>query len=187
MNVISSRAAYSLFPQATFVQHKSLNIDTSGEGRELARLKYASRGWNMISHVSPDDALNRRSDFRIGFRWIGDKRTWTIPLPFESGKEVRVKGDLLTLNSFGLEYERGPHDEYWSDGIITGPKLVYELCESEQWRDIYAFSDRRECQSDWSKVQRQELRFVSSFFQIIHKLHRLFGPWLQRCPCHCRS
>jgi len=160
MNIISSRAAYSLFPHATFVQHTSLNIDSPGQDRDLARLKYANRGWKMISEIAPQDTLNLRSDFRIGFRWIGDKRTWTIPLPLESGKEVPTNEDLVMLNSFGLEYKHRIIDDHWAERLITYPKVVYELCESKQWRNTYTFSDRSDCQADWMKVLKRSPRSV---------------------------
>jgi len=155
MNVISSKAAYSLFPKATFVEHKSLNIITSGAGQDKARQKYASRGWDMLDTVGPSTGLDRRSDFKTGFRWIGDKQTWTILLPpissFNAKDQVVPLADFLPVRSFGLDYEKGLNER----NMLKGAQLRYQLVDHVDWRNVYALADIPQCHAAWNSVKER--------------------------------
>jgi len=152
INVISHYAAYSLFPYATFVEATSLNITTAGSGQDAAREKYEKRGWRMKSSAAKFELLASLSDFRVGFRWVGDNRTWTIPLdpPLHSGA-LTCSPDLLPLHSFGLEYDSN-----------YDPKLKYQFIRNHAWKNVYAVADSAQAEDAWETVKA---RFVLTSYE----------------------
>lgn len=82
MNFITHSHAFSLYPRATFVEHRSLVCPTIGSDATAAKAKYQERGWNMVN-LTAEEARSPSSDFRHRHspRWIGDSSCWTITLP----------------------------------------------------------------------------------------------------------
>lgn len=84
MNIITHSRAYSLYPRETFVERRGLICKTNGAEQEIGRQKYRDRGWTLIDTLHPfkysKEVSSRRSAFRPGQRWIGDRLTWTIDL-----------------------------------------------------------------------------------------------------------
>ena len=100
MNLITHDRAYSLYPHATFEEHRSLVISTEGSKQETARKKYTARGWTMVGTGQDEDIRNARSDFTPCRRYIGDSRCWTIPvLP-----KLDLPEDFMATNTWELKY-----------------------------------------------------------------------------------
>jgi hypothetical protein len=104
MNVVSSHAAYALYPDATFVRRVSLPLSNDSKTEEVARTKYKNRGWTYINAVSPLEASSTSSrlgrSFVAGSRWVGDKQTWIIPFTGSIASK-----DLTRLNGWRLAYK----------------------------------------------------------------------------------
>ena len=78
MNVISFRAAYSLYPFNTFVKRAGVRfIDDHGDGPIS---KYTSRGWRLSSIVSSKQFDRMGKEMTGTTRYVGDKSTWIIDL-----------------------------------------------------------------------------------------------------------
>jgi hypothetical protein len=106
MNVISSRAAYALYPDATFVRYFSLCIANGSRTEANARVKYSRRGWSYVMDISHQEALMKSlrlgQNFVAGERWLGDKQTWMIP--FE-GFPSSSSEDMIRLNGWRMVYK----------------------------------------------------------------------------------
>ncbi|KAG9314971.1 hypothetical protein JVU11DRAFT_4080 [Chiua virens] len=84
MNLITSDAAYSLYPLATLVERTGLGMPNSmnGPNAPAAISKYIQRGWRIYFTPRPED-LERPLEPPFVLknrRWIGDKYTWVVPL-----------------------------------------------------------------------------------------------------------
>ncbi|KAF8550396.1 hypothetical protein OG21DRAFT_1514062, partial [Imleria badia] len=75
MNFITSDAAYSLYPIATFEDRSALGMPSS-RSSERAIQKYVKRGWRVYFLPTPNDF----AFFLEQVRWVTDKRTWALPL-----------------------------------------------------------------------------------------------------------
>ena len=81
LNVISWDRAYSLYPRATFEDHKSLYLRpdyTEDETEPLIIAKYEERGWDFDTGRSTLEKHDRA--FSSVARWIGDSLSWVIKL-----------------------------------------------------------------------------------------------------------
>jgi hypothetical protein len=106
MNIITHDAAYAFYPLATFEQRRSLICATSGSKQEEAREKYVSRGWTMEPSLQPWEITYRRSDFRMGDRWVGDKACWKIKVLPKIGGGHNSCSDYISSNSWRLSYSQ---------------------------------------------------------------------------------
>ena len=75
MNFISSDAAYSLYPVATFENRSSLGMP-SARSAPKALQKYVRRGWRVYFIPTPNDLTFHLEQAR----WVTDKHTWALPL-----------------------------------------------------------------------------------------------------------
>ena len=157
VNVISWNKAYALFPEPSFVHHKSYLLKDMHDyiGKLLA--KYDERGWKCHDILWPEDEASNRS--MIVDRRLGDRHTWKIPLDtsgvarpaipdmvleystFRLGKRPRKNPDLGHYNidvrnfdSMVLEHEYSTCSTakgFWSS--FAGPRLerlsFLELCK----------------------------------------------------------
>ena len=110
MNFIAFDAAYSLYPHATFehVINLALKSDSYNEQRCLA--KYATRGWQTIGNVWPqnDNMANVFSLYNV--RFVGDHLCWKMRLdikrlprrPRLSPRSEGFTWDPVALNSWTL-------------------------------------------------------------------------------------
>lgn len=80
MNIITHDTAYSLYPHGTFEQKRSLIISTEGSKQDAARTKYVARGWKMVKDLTLEEAMNPKSAFAQGDRYVGDSKCWKIPI-----------------------------------------------------------------------------------------------------------
>ncbi|KAF8431605.1 hypothetical protein L210DRAFT_3651003 [Boletus edulis BED1] len=83
MNFISSDAAYSLYPTATFENRASLGMPSS-RSTPTAIEKYIKRGWRIYYIPTP----NNLAFFIEQARWVHDEHTWRLPLN-QTGIEKR--------------------------------------------------------------------------------------------------
>ena len=120
MNFITHDKAYSLYPRATFEQHRSLVFLRGTAARDKALAKYTERGWSTLNRITGGDFHDLNSAFARGPRFVGDSKTWTIPIfpridaPSQDG--------LVEVNSFLLRYDIDlkPHLEFLS---LISPQL----------------------------------------------------------------
>lgn len=112
MNVISHSSAYAFYPHATFVQYRSLRLVDgqlpTGVDRMVPIEKYARRGWHMLDPFAQPISLaedrSPQSDFQSGFRWIGDRKTWTMRLQ----QALPNTFDSVQSNSWNLQSVAAP-------------------------------------------------------------------------------
>ncbi|KAJ7635114.1 hypothetical protein FB45DRAFT_1143097 [Roridomyces roridus] len=100
MNLISHASAYSLYPWSTFVTKRAVQVGYSMTSREEGRQKYIDRGWQMSSSAPTS------TEFQ-GLRWVGDRHTWTLPLPLPAKAS---KTDFATGNSWKFDPQTHLHD-----------------------------------------------------------------------------
>jgi len=106
MNFITHNRAFSIHPQATFIQRRSLVYDLSPKSFK-ARMKYVFRGWNQVESPQATDYANPFSSFGRGLRRVGDCKTWTINLD----PTVSSHDDYMNSNTWSLQYSQpGPVD-----------------------------------------------------------------------------
>lgn len=95
MNIITFRAAYCLFPQATLEERRSL-LSSSNTGiyrnRGQALAKYMQRGFEIVFHIPTESFTCNRPSFPLGWRWIDDENSWVIPL--DTSDVVRPAADI---------------------------------------------------------------------------------------------
>ena len=79
MNLVTHDKAYSIFPQATFEDRRSLIFVKDGDSAVKAHAKYEERGWAFVEgcEVQTQDPL---SPFGKGNRRLGDSKCWSISL-----------------------------------------------------------------------------------------------------------
>ncbi|KAF8802204.1 hypothetical protein BYT27DRAFT_7197291 [Phlegmacium glaucopus] len=104
MNLISHEKAYSLYPQGTFRDRRSLIVYGEGSSRqteEFARGKYAARGWKLVEELTKDGIVHPTSEFSTRSRYVGDSKCWTIPiLP-----RLQLPEGYIETNSWYLLYD----------------------------------------------------------------------------------
>ncbi|KLO11402.1 hypothetical protein SCHPADRAFT_998949 [Schizopora paradoxa] len=80
MNAITHKAAYSLFPKATFEEKVALFTAIRETKHENALQKYIDRGWKLVKFITPEVQQNPHSSLRYGRRWVSDNKSWVLPL-----------------------------------------------------------------------------------------------------------
>ncbi|KAJ3874162.1 hypothetical protein F5051DRAFT_299817, partial [Lentinula edodes] len=83
MNFISHRAAYSLFPRATFKDKVTVKLDNGkhNPSYEAGIQKYVSRGLRVIETPAISRMLDGRSDLAaVCPRFMDDSRSWFVPI-----------------------------------------------------------------------------------------------------------
>lgn len=142
MNVLTYRAAYSIFPKESFEKRRTISF----EGREItaeeAIEKYIKRGWKFLSGdilMYSDTYFDRSSDFHLGKRWIGGPMTWVLPFDV-TGVEDRIgtaKTDLptplscdpFTFNSFSV-----------TSSTHSGIKMDFDIVKTPFFHHSYTAS-----------------------------------------------
>ena len=121
MNFITHEKAYSLYPRATFEERRSLTCLFSTISRTRAWAKYTERGWTMLDGVTGEDFHDLNSSLARGPRYVGDSKTWTIPILPKI--DAPLEG-LTEMNSWSLKYDLSlkPHFEF---SLLISPQLQY--------------------------------------------------------------
>lgn len=104
MNAITHKAAYALYPKATFEEKLGLVTTKKTARRDDAIQKYVDRGWKFIDAITAERRVI--DSFRYGKRWVSDNQTWILPLDASAGTAVQ-HDDLFTNGSFNLYYNNG--------------------------------------------------------------------------------
>ncbi|KAN0073809.1 hypothetical protein V8E55_012063 [Tylopilus felleus] len=123
MNLISSDAAYSLYPIATF-ENRSTLVLPSPRSSTAAMQKYAKRGWRVYYLPTPRD----RAFLLDQARWVSDKHTWRVPLD-QTGVQERPP---LSRSSAPL-----PYDPVLFNGWKFKPHKGEEECDFKVYRCHY--------------------------------------------------
>ncbi|RDB17032.1 hypothetical protein Hypma_002028 [Hypsizygus marmoreus] len=120
MNFITYNNAYSLFPYATFMQHRSLARPMTAPVELATKQKYEGRGWKY-EDLDDEDAVRSVPDLGDCCRQVGDEQTWTIALE----PALSFCGDDITSNKWF-------HTRTWSNklemqyGQYNSPLLQYK-------------------------------------------------------------
>lgn len=104
MNVITYNKAYSIYPQATFIEQRSLVYNHTEKSFE-ARHKYEGRGWKQVEYLHAANSKNNQSSFPRGPRRLGDWKCWTIDLL----PKIDSRDDFMDSNTWNLDYIRAKH------------------------------------------------------------------------------
>lgn len=142
MNVITHSMAYSLYPYATFQQRRSLVCGSGGIKREEARDKYQERGWRMEQHIDILETRDRRSDFKVGRRWVGDARCWKIPLTPPLSSNPQAEGlirDRITSNSWGITHSLRKSKMVFLQPDASGLRFEY-VCADAEVHELFRFA-----------------------------------------------
>ena len=101
VNVISWNKAYALFPQSSFIYHKSYLLKEMSDyvGKLLA--KYDERGWKCRHILWAENEVYNRS--MIVDRRIGDQHTWIIPLDTSGVVRLVMPDMVLEYSTFRLK------------------------------------------------------------------------------------
>jgi len=122
MNFITHEKAYSLYPRATFEERRSLTCLFSTISRAKAWTKYTERGWTMLEGVTGEDFHNLNSSLARGPRYVGDSKTWVIPILPKI--DAPCLSGLTEMNSWSLKYDPSlkPHFQF---SLLISPQLQY--------------------------------------------------------------
>ncbi|TCD68642.1 hypothetical protein EIP91_010297 [Steccherinum ochraceum] len=189
MNVISYEKAYSLYPRASIVNHRSLvTCMQPSNGQPAALKKYADRGFSIETFVGGYDR-----DFALGKRYIGDGDCWTLNLDMTGVQAHWAPNDVSTplthdpvcATSWDLTVSCDPrnkpvdlttHNKSWSD------HLFYPYTTAS-WEPLYYARQMIEEETGvniklWSKVPASSRRFYDKEFMeymIIYYRHYNMG------------
>lgn len=143
MNFISSDAAYSLYPIATFENRATLAMLASRASVDAVQ-KYVKRGWRIYYMPIPKD----RMFFLEQVRWVTDNLTWRLPLDQTGVKErpplstasLPLPCDPVLFNGWKfMLYTREPDDICEED--ICHYTCDYYPLRSTLFRYNYAIPD----------------------------------------------
>lgn len=100
VNIISWNKAYAIFPQPSFLYHKTylLTPMTDWYGGMLA--KYDKRGWRSQGILWPEDKASHASITQP--RRLGDRFTWTIPLDTADVRRSERPDSVIEFSTFSL-------------------------------------------------------------------------------------
>ena len=126
VNIISWNKAYSVFPQPSFLYHKTylLTPITDYFGKLLS--KYGERGWAAQGILWPEDEASHKS--MLEPRRLGDKWTWIIPLDQAGIDDHDMPDSVLEFSTFRLfkeEYDE-PSPGYYDMEATSFRSLVLE-------------------------------------------------------------
>jgi hypothetical protein len=158
MNFISSDAAYSLYPIATFENRSALCMPNAHSSPEAIK-KYVKRGWRIYFVLTPNDLADpMKPPFLLDqVRWVSDRHTWTLSLdqtgvkarPPLSRSSAPLMMDPVLLNGWKLKLLRG--------ASINGYECHYYPLSTTVFRYNYAIPDEALCldMRYWATLQGQ--------------------------------
>ncbi|KAI0716941.1 hypothetical protein C8Q76DRAFT_617621 [Earliella scabrosa] len=142
MNLITFSTAYCIFPRATLEGRQSL-LSSSTRGiyrnRGQALKKYKNRGFDVLFSVPVHTSPLGQPSFPLGWRWLDDKHTWTMPLDM-AGVDAPVTitiqqarpltHDPSTICNWNMQY-----------GRLRGAVIKLNVIKSDLLRYKYILSD----------------------------------------------
>lgn len=119
VNVISWNKAYAIYPQSSFIHHKSYLLKKMDDynGRSVA--KYDARGWRSQDVLWPEEEASHGCIFKP--RRLNDKFTWTIPLDDTDVAPAETPDFVLEFSSWKLA--KCSEDDRWN---ISSKLLFYK-------------------------------------------------------------
>lgn len=156
MNFITSEAAYSLYPIATFVARGSLGMPSARSSPNAVR-KYVQRGWRLYYTPTPDDLAHpTEPPFLLDkTRWVGDKYTWVLPLDQKGIKErpplsptsVPLRFDHVRCNGWNLRVAKQSAPYGYETHLhrlqTTIFRYNYGIPDQELWFSIRAWANEQ--------------------------------------------
>ncbi|KAF8550212.1 hypothetical protein OG21DRAFT_1514328 [Imleria badia] len=157
MNFISSDAAYSLYPIATFEERSALGMPPSRRSPKAVE-KYVRRGWRFYFMPPP----NHPAFFLEQVRWVTDKHTWSLQLDQTGVKErpplsrtsAPLTCDPALFNGWLFKFHKHEDDEGWE---TKGYVCDYYPLKTTLFRYNYAITDEalQLAIRDWAHQQGQ--------------------------------
>ncbi|PPQ66092.1 hypothetical protein CVT24_000206 [Panaeolus cyanescens] len=109
MNFITYDKAYSLYPQATFEERRSLLTRDSRLGDSFT--KYQGRGWTMIPRITSwAEREDPNAAFGASRRFVGDEKCWVLPIHPPLSISHTTQTTAIEANSWALAYD--PRDNW---------------------------------------------------------------------------
>ncbi|KAI1263505.1 hypothetical protein F5Y18DRAFT_438187 [Xylariaceae sp. FL1019] len=117
VNIITWNKAYSIFPRATFLKHRTIALRSLSQfspGTGALHAKYSKRGWRMWTHPVPfavaDDLVGGKkgcSDLEDECgphrcRRIGDRDTWTLKLDTMGVRRPLLPDFVIECTNFAV-------------------------------------------------------------------------------------
>lgn len=192
MNFIAYDAAYSLFPNATFLHRTCLTfgIIRNGVFREVVHAKYWDRGFRISaqplpvapkvapSHSDPDTFIDQETGIRFGERFVGDEHVWRIRLDTrnllnkDEAEKARLYSECLRNNGFNLlsrsiqhsgTFYRNPGSLFYTKDA-NHPVLFFKVISSTvlERNFVLPLRDYAEIQDFLGAQERLEAQFLVS-------------------------
>jgi hypothetical protein len=166
VNVISWNKAYSIFPDATFLERETFVLLPLDDSSKKAIVKYGERGWkNWTSSENqrPDEKELPRSlapKPTDQFRRVGDTKTWIVDLNIDSVGIPSTPDYVLEHACFITEelswqasHHPGPSFRLWAI-LVENPILRYKYCEADR---INFWDDMKRKLDDLTKLEIEKL------------------------------
>lgn len=100
MNIVSWNKAYSIFAHDTLLQNRTYMMKPSDDYFEKLLRKYSLRGWDRADILQREEHSCNTSI--QPFRRVGDRHTWTIPLPVHNVRQSKQPDLFLEYCCFEL-------------------------------------------------------------------------------------
>ena len=100
VNVISWNKAYAIFPQPSFVYHRTYLLKDMTDHFGKLLYKYGNRGWTSQGTLWFEDEASHKS--MLEPRRLGDKWTWTIPFDQTGISRPSTPDSVLEFSTFDL-------------------------------------------------------------------------------------
>ena len=97
LNIITSSAAFSIFPRSTFLHHKTYLLKPLDNYYGSLLRKYASWGWKTQDILWEEDR-SQSHEIRK-HRYIGDRHTWAIPF---KRRPALYPARIMSMNHFSM-------------------------------------------------------------------------------------
>ena len=124
VNVISWNKAYAVFPQPSFLYHRTYLLTDMTEYLGTLLSKYGERGWTTQDILWPEDEASHKS--MLEPRRLGDKWTWIIPFD-QTGVSRSITPDpVLEFSTFNLEKREysQPNPGFYKIEVVEFTSLV---------------------------------------------------------------
>jgi hypothetical protein len=141
VNIITWNKAYAIFPEPTFLHHKTYLLTPLDDYYKPLLAKIEARGWPRHEILWEEQKggvrgswqgwtnSNQPSRFTVWQRRIGDKRSWIISLPIEQVKQPAMLDTVIEYSEFDVEMGKldSVSDLYYyiRAPLFTSPVLRY--------------------------------------------------------------
>ena len=122
VNLISWNKAYALYPQSSFLHHKTYLLTPMNDHFGQLLAKYEMRGWIPQDILWPEDEALHSSilqDRRVGDRW-----TWIISFNNTGVDYPEMPDSVLEYSTFCLKKVQCPYLGYYTSNVLGFDSLV---------------------------------------------------------------